>query len=76
VAFSSEEVQNKFKELDIQTFKADWTSHDETITKALAKYGRNSVPLYVLYSGKEGSEPKLLPEIITPGIILDALQSL
>ncbi|MEJ2544686.1 MAG: protein-disulfide reductase DsbD family protein [Calditrichaceae bacterium] len=25
VAFSSEEVQNKFKELDIQTFKADWT---------------------------------------------------
>ena len=76
VAFSSEEVQNKFKELDIQTFKADWTSHDEAITKALAKYGRNSVPLYVLYSGKNGDEPKLLPEIITPGIILDALKSL
>ena len=76
VAFSSEEVQNKFKELNIRTFKADWTSHDETITKALAGYGRNSVPLYVLYSGKEGSEPQLLPEIITPGIILDALKSL
>ena len=76
IAFSSEEVQNKFKELDVQTFKADWTSHDETITKALAKYGRNSVPLYVLYSDKLGGEPKLLPEIITPGIILDALKSI
>jgi thiol:disulfide interchange protein len=76
VAFSSEEVQNKFKELNIQTFKADWTSYDEKITKALAKYGRNSVPLYIVYSGKNSEEPKILPEIITPGIILDALKSL
>lgn len=75
VAFSPEEVQNKFKELGIRTFKADWTSHDEKITRALAKYGRNSVPLYVLYSGKEGDKPKILPEIITPGIILEALES-
>ena len=75
VAFSSEEVQDKFKELGIRTFKADWTSHDENITRALAKYGRNSVPLYVLHSGKKGDEPKILPEIITPGIILEALES-
>ena len=76
VAFSSEEVQNKFKELGINSFKADWTSRDETITKALAKYGRNSVPLYVLYSGKTDEDPQLLPEIITPGIILEALESI
>ncbi|MEJ2053000.1 MAG: thioredoxin family protein [Calditrichaceae bacterium] len=76
VAFSSQEVQDKFEELNIRTFKADWTSHDENVTRALAKYGRNSVPLYVLHSGKTGDEPKVLPEIITPGIILNALNDL
>ncbi len=76
IAFSSEEVQNRFRELNIQSFKADWTSHDEKITRALAKYGRNSVPLYVLHSGNYNDEPRILPEIITPGIILDALKSL
>ena len=75
VAFSPEEVQNKFKELGIRTFKADWTSHDENITRALAKYGRNSVPLYVLHSGNAEDEPKILPEIVTPGIIIEALES-
>lgn len=76
VAFSSREVQNKFKTLGIRSFKADWTSRDEQITKALAEYGRNCVPLYVLYSGKQGEEPQILPEIITPGIVLNALKSI
>ena len=74
VAFGSREVQEKFKELGIKAFKADWTSRDETITQALARYGRNSVPLYVLYSGRPGEPPRILPEIITPGIVLKALQ--
>jgi thiol:disulfide interchange protein DsbD len=56
--------------------KADWTNSDETITKELAKFGRNSVPLYVLYSGKQNEEPQILPEIITPGIVLDALKKI
>lgn len=75
VAFSSEEVQNKFEELDIVALKADWTSRNETITKALASYGRNSVPLYVFYPGGNNQQPVILPEIITPGIVLDALET-
>jgi thiol:disulfide interchange protein DsbD len=74
IAFSPEEVQNKFKELGITAFKADWTNRDEMIAKALAKFGRNSVPLYVLYTGKKNAEPYLLPEIISPDIVLDALK--
>ncbi len=76
VAFSDVEVQNKFKELGITALKADWTKRDASIAKALAKFNRNSVPLYVLYSGKPGSAPQLLPEIITPGIVLEALNSI
>ncbi len=76
VAFGSKDVQKAFKKLDVVMLKADWTNSDEMITKELAKFGRNSVPLYVLYSGKKNEEPQILPEIITPGIVLDALNKI
>ncbi len=76
VAFGSEDVQKAFKKLGVVMLKADWTNSDAMITKELAKFGRNSVPLYVLYSGKENEEPQILPEIITPGIVLDALKKI
>jgi len=76
VAFSSEEVQKKFKELGIVALKADWTRRDPEITRTLSRFGRQSVPLYLLYSGKPGEKPKILPEVLTPGIVLDALESL
>ena len=75
VALNNKEVADKFKELGITTFKGDWTNKDEEITKALASYGRNSVPLYILYDG-ENAEPKKLPEILTKSIVLDALNTI
>jgi len=75
VAFSSEKVQQKFKDMGMVSIKADWTSRDDMITRALARYGRNSVPLYVYYPSGTDSEPQILPEIITPGIVLDALEN-
>ena len=45
VAFGSKDVQKAFKKLDVVMLKADWTNSDEMITKELAKFGRNSVPL-------------------------------
>lgn len=72
VVFASENVISEFRNKNIVALKADWTSRDENITKALASYGRNSVPLYVLYE-RNNPTPKILPELITPGIMLDAL---
>ncbi len=74
VAFNSTEVQRAFAGKGVTTFKADWTNRDTLITKALAQFGRNSVPLYVLYPSGMKAEPILLPEIITPGIVLEALE--
>lgn len=73
VAFGSEEVQKAFNKKSITTLKADWTNKDETITKALAEFGRNSVPFYVLYIPNK-PEPMVFPEILTPGIVLDKLK--
>lgn len=76
VAFSSDKVQDRFKELDIVPLVADWTHRSDEIAQALARFGRNSVPLYVLYRAGDESNPILLPEILTPGIVLDALQNI
>ena len=76
VAFGSEDVQKAFSRLGVNALIADWTSRDETITRALAEFGRNSVPLYVLYSSDPNREPIILPELITPGIVLDALKEI
>ncbi|MDB5050706.1 MAG: Thiol:disulfide interchange protein [Fibrobacteres bacterium] len=73
VAFSSSEVTQKFLALKMNLLKADWTLRDEAIAHALAKYGRNSIPLYVLYSGNGMDDFVMLPEVLSPGILLEAL---
>jgi len=55
--------------------KADWTNRNPEITRALQYFGRNGVPLYVIYS-EDLDESLLLPELLTPGIVLDALENI
>ena len=76
IAFSNDDVIRRFSELNIVPLKADWTSRDPVITQALAQFGRNSVPLYVFYSGTSKDAPAVLPEILTPGIVLEALKNI
>ncbi len=52
-------------------FKADWTDKNAAIEKELAAHGRAGVPLYIVYP--KGGEAVVLPEILTPGLVLDAL---
>lgn len=61
------------KKHNIRIFKADWTNDNPEITRALAAYGRNSIPLYVYYDGKS-KNAKILPQLLTSGIIKDYLQ--
>ena len=44
------------------------------ITETLASFDRAGVPLYVLYPPDPGSEPRLLPELLTREVVLDALR--
>jgi thiol:disulfide interchange protein DsbD len=57
----------------IVTLQADWTRQDPQITEALAALGRNAVPVYALYVPGQ-AEPHLLPEVLTPSIVLTALE--
>lgn len=73
VVFRSQEVRDTFAELDIVPMKADWTTRNPEITRALAEYGRTGVPLYVFFAA-DGSAPVILPEILKPSIVLDAIR--
>jgi thiol:disulfide interchange protein DsbD len=76
VVLDRDDVQKRLHDSGIALVRADWTRHDETIAQALAGLGRSGVPTYVLYSGVAGEPPKILPEVLTAGIVYDALDGL
>ena len=71
IALNDKEVLRRFNDMNIVRMKADWTVKDPAITEALAEFGRNGVPLYVYYPAY--GERQILPELLTPAIILAAL---
>jgi thiol:disulfide interchange protein DsbD len=75
VALGTPEVRKAFAGSNVALLRADWTQHDDAITETLAALGRSGVPVYALYVPGEAS-PRLLPEVLTPGIVTDALNKL
>ena len=71
VVFASEELKRYFRDHQVATLKADWTNADPRITTELAKWHRSAVPFNLIYL-PANPEPKALPELLTPGIVLKA----
>jgi len=69
-------ILQAFKDKNVTLMSADWTDENEIIAKELAKHGRQSVPLYLLYPSSSSGEPQKLPEILTQNIVLEALSNL
>ena len=74
-ALDVDAVKLAFKDNAVTYLKGDWTNEDPAITSALQEYGRTGVPLYLLYAKGE-SRATVLPQILTPGIVLNALEAL
>jgi len=73
VVFGSTEVLKTFHDQGIVTLRGDWTNEDPLITAELARWNRSAVPFNLIYlPGKPA--PIILPELLTPGIVLDALK--
>ena len=70
----TDETLQAFARSKVALMRADWTHRDERITAALGRLGRNGVPVYVLM--RPGREPLLLPEILTGGLVREALSTL
>ena len=71
-SLTTDAVREAFARAGVTTVRADWTNRDADITAFLDRFGRSGVPLYVYFPGG-AAEPVLLPEVLTPQLVLDAL---
>jgi thiol:disulfide interchange protein len=76
VALRAPAVTAALARKDVATLKADWTSRDPAITRVLGSFGRSGVPLYLLYPARGEGEPAVLPQILSEGAVIDALDKL
>lgn len=76
LVLSGDEVTKHFNDKGVVKMKADWTKNDSVIAAELRKFGRNSVPLYVLYSADTEEKPQILPQLLTPEIVVESLKQL
>ena len=67
-------VLSKLEELGVKTFVGDWTNRDEEITRVLRQFGRSGVPFYAVFPAGRLDSPIVLPEIITQGLVIEALE--
>jgi thiol:disulfide interchange protein DsbD len=66
-------IRAKLKENNAVALLGDYTHFPENITAELNRFGRAGVPLVLVYPKDASAPPIVLPEILTPGIVLDAL---
>jgi len=81
VALQSPQVAAKLAEKRVASVKADWTNRDPAISQVLESFQRSGVPLYVLFpgatpGGSGNAPPRVLPQILTEGMVLEALERL
>ncbi|MBW4022597.1 MAG: hypothetical protein HIU92_05555 [Proteobacteria bacterium] len=72
VALDQAAVRQGFQREGVTFLVGDWTRANPDITAYLKDHGRDGVPLYVFYP-PGGGPPKTLPQILTPGLVLNAI---
>ncbi|MCK9563842.1 MAG: protein-disulfide reductase DsbD, partial [Bacteroidales bacterium] len=73
VALSSGAFASALEQHGITYLKGDWTNQNPEITALLNANQRNGVPLYLYYRAGE-NVPEILPQILTPGLVLEVLR--
>lgn len=71
----TQEMEQAFIDADIPYMIADWTDYDAKIGGFVKSHGRSGIPLYVMYPRGGGSEPVILPQLLTRDIVLNAIEN-
>jgi thiol:disulfide interchange protein len=74
LAINREEVKKIVEENDVVTLLADWTDENDTIKKALLELNSQSIPLLAIYPADPNRGVMLLPDLLTPGEVIEALK--
>jgi thiol:disulfide interchange protein DsbD len=73
VALEQSSITDAFRQAGIVRLKGDWTNGDPAISALLTRFGRSGVPLYVFYPAGAGSQPVVLPQLLTPDLVLGTI---
>lgn len=73
-SLGSARVADAIAETNAVYLVGDWTRRDDAITRELERRGRSGVPLYMIYA-PGSSEPRILPQLLTEGVVIDALET-
>jgi thiol:disulfide interchange protein DsbD len=68
-------VQAKLKEVNAVALLGDYTRKSPEITAELKRFERAGVPLVLVYPKDASQPPQILPTILTPEIVLNALDT-
>jgi thiol:disulfide interchange protein/DsbC/DsbD-like thiol-disulfide interchange protein len=71
-ALGTPEFVRTLRAIDAAYLVADWTRRDPVIAETLALYGRDGVPLYLVYHPGR-ADPVILPQILTARSVARAL---
>ena len=66
-------VEKKLEEINAVALIGDFTRKDPEIAEELRRFERSAVPLVLVYPADATLPPLILPEILTPTIVLEAL---
>ncbi len=68
------DVQEAFKKGNVAAIRGDYTRQPPEITRLLRYFGRSGVPMYVVIPANHPGEPTVLPEVLTPSLVIDAIE--
>ncbi len=68
-----ESVRAVMADKNFKAFRADYTRRPDYITEELRDRGRAGVPLVLVFPADKTKQPEMLPELLTAGTVLNAL---
>lgn len=74
VALGSEAFERALQDKGVSYLKGDWTNNDPAITAVLKRYQTSGVPLYLMFPRGGEGQAEVLPQVLTEGILLEALE--
>ncbi len=73
VTLSADSIVTALQEKDVTYLKGDWTNNDPAITAVLKQFETSGVPLYLMFPADASKPAEVLPQILTEGIVMEAL---
>lgn len=72
-ALGQDRVLSTFKAQGITYLKGDWTHQNPEITRVLSQHGRSGVPLYLFFGAGKNTPATVLPQVLTPDVVIQAV---